>query len=130
MKKIKKVLSACALLVAAVSIGSARAADAAFEADSARLAALLAEPQKGDRLLWMRKGPFVAESGKLSEHRNLAKSLLARIDKEREGADVARKEVLRRRASPPPHPLVRQLRPAEIVAKPINPLDTKWVYGL
>ena len=57
-------------------------------------------------------------------------ALFARIDKEREGADAARNEVLRRRASPPPHPLVRQLRPAEIVAKPINPLDTKWVYGL
>ena len=74
------------------------AADAAFEADSAKLAAMLAEPQKGDRLLWMRNGPFVAEGGKLAEHRTLAKSLLARIDKEREGADAARKEVLRRRS--------------------------------
>ena len=98
MKTIKTAIAACALFAAVTSIGSARAADAAFEADSARLAALLAEPQKGDRLLWMRKGPFVAESGKLAEHRNLAKSLLARIDKEREGADAARKEVLRRRS--------------------------------
>ena len=98
MKTIKTAIAACALFAAVTSIGSARAADAAFEADSARLAALLAEPQKGDRLLWMRKGPFVAESGKLSEHRALAKSLLARIDKEREGADAARKEVLRRRS--------------------------------
>ncbi len=98
MKTIKMALSACALFAAVTSVGNARAADAAFEADSARLAALLAEPQKGDRLLWMRKGSFVAESGKLSEHRDLAKSLLARIDKEREGADAARKEVLRRRS--------------------------------
>ena len=97
MKAIKTVLSACAL-AAAVAMGSARAADAAFEADSAKLAAQLAEPQKGDRLLWMRKSPFVAERGKLDEHRRLAKSLLARIDKEREGADAARKEVLRRRS--------------------------------
>ena len=86
------------VLVAAVAVGSVRAADAAFEADSARMASMLAEPQKGDRLLWMRKSPFVAERGKLAEHRNLAKSLLARIDKEREGADAARKEVLRRRS--------------------------------
>ncbi len=98
MKTIKTALSACVLFAAVTSVGNARAADAAFEADSARLAALLAEPQKGDRLLWMRKGSFVAESGKLSEHRDLAKSLLARIDKEREGADAARKEVLRRRS--------------------------------
>ena len=96
MKAIKTVLSACTL--AAVFMGSARAADAAFEADSARMANMLAEPQKGDRLLWMRKSPFVAERGKLDEHRRLAKSLLARIDKEREGADAARKEVLRRRS--------------------------------
>ncbi len=74
------------------------AADAAFEADSARLAGLLREPQRGDRLLWMRKGPFVAERGRLAEQRDLAKSLLARIDKEREGADAARREVLRRRS--------------------------------
>ena len=74
------------------------AADAAFEADSARLAALLAEPQKGDRLLWMRNSPFVAENGKLFEHRTLAKSLLARIPAEQEGADAARKEALRRRS--------------------------------
>ena len=98
MKTINTALSACALFATVISIGNVRAADAAFETDSARLAALLAEPQKGDRLLWMRKGPFVAESGKLSEHRNLAKALLARIDKEREGADAARKEVLRRRS--------------------------------
>ena len=74
------------------------AADAAFESDSAKLAAMLAEPQKGDRLLWMRQSPFVAECGRLDECRNLAKSLLARIDKEREGADAQRKEVLRRRS--------------------------------
>ena len=97
MKAIKTVLSACAL-AAAVAMGGARAADAAFEADSARMASLLREPQKGDWLLWMRKSPFVAERGKLDERRRLAKSLLARIDKEREGADAARKEVLRRRS--------------------------------
>ncbi|MBR0067354.1 MAG: hypothetical protein IJQ00_07140, partial [Kiritimatiellae bacterium] len=97
MKAIKTVLSACAL-AAAVAMGSVRAADAAFEADSARLANMLAEPQKGDRLLWMRKSPFVAERGKLAEHRRLAKSLLARMSAEQEGADDARKEALRRRA--------------------------------
>ena len=97
-KNIKMIGAAVACAMGLSCVGIARAADAAFEADSAKLAALLAEPQKGDRLLWMRKGPFVAESGKLSEHRNLAKSLLARIDKERKGADAARKEVLRRRS--------------------------------
>ena len=97
-KNIKMIGAVVAFAMGLSCVGVARAADAAFEADSARLAALLAEPQKGDRLLWMRKGPFVAESGKLSEHRNLAKSLLARIDKEREGADAARREVLRRRS--------------------------------
>ena len=88
MKIVKTALSACALFAAVTSIGPARAADAAFEADSARLAGLLREPQRGDRLLWMRKGPFVAERGRLAEHRDLAKSLLARIDKERAGADA------------------------------------------
>ncbi|MBR0067452.1 MAG: beta-N-acetylhexosaminidase [Kiritimatiellae bacterium] len=97
-KNIKMIGAAVAFAMGLSCVVPARAADAAFEADSARLAALLAEPQKGDRLLWMRKGPFVAESGKLFEHRALAKSLLARIDKEREGADAARKEVLRRRS--------------------------------
>ena len=97
-KNIKMIGAAVAFAMGLSCVGIARAADAAFEADSARFAALLAEPQKGDRLLWMRKGPFVAESGRLSEHRNLAKSLLARINKEREGADAARKEVLRRRS--------------------------------
>ena len=97
-KNIKMIGAAVAFAMGLSCVVPARAADAAFEADSARLAALLAEPQKGDRLLWMRKGPFVAESGKLSEHRALAKSLLARINKEREGADAARKEVLRRRS--------------------------------
>ena len=96
-KAIRMVLSAFAV-VAAVYMGSVRAEDAAFEADSARLASLLAEPQKGDRLLWMRKSPFVAERGKLDEQRSLAKSLLARLGAEREGADAARKEVLRRRS--------------------------------
>ena len=46
----------------------------------------------------MRHGPFVAERGRLDEYRRLAKSLLDRIDKEREGADAQRKEVLRRRS--------------------------------
>ena len=91
------VLAAAAMLFVG-GISAVYAADAAFEADSARLAGLLKEPQKGDRLLWMRKGPFVAESGKLSEHRTLAKSLLARIPAELEGVDAARKEVLRRRS--------------------------------
>jgi hexosaminidase len=98
LRNVKMIGAAVAFAMGLSCVGVARATDAAFEADSARLAALLAEPQKGDRLLWMRKGPFVAESGKLSEHRALAKSLLARIDKEREGADAARKEVLRRRS--------------------------------
>ena len=71
-KNIKMIGAAVAFAMGLSCVVPARAADAAFEADSARLAALLAEPQKGDRLLWMRKGPFVAESGKLSEHRNLA----------------------------------------------------------
>ena len=97
-KNIKIIGAAVAFAMGLSCVVPARAADAAFEADSAKLAALLAEPQKGDRLLWMRKGPFVVESGRLAEHRNLAKSLLARIDKEREGADDARKEVLRRRS--------------------------------
>ena len=98
MKTIKMAMSACMLLAAMASIGNARAADAAFEADSAKLAAMLAEPQKGERLLWMRKSPFVAESGKLAEQRTLAKSLLARIPAELNGADAARREVLRRRS--------------------------------
>jgi len=97
-KNIKMVGAAVAFAMSLSCVVDALAADAAFEADSARLASLLKEPQKGDWLLWMRKGPFVAESGRLAEHRNLAKSLLARIDKEREGADAARKEVLRRRS--------------------------------
>ncbi len=97
-KNIKMIGAAVAFAMGLSCVVPARAADAAFEADSARLAALLAEPQKGDRLLWMRKSPFVAERGKLDERRRLAKSLLARIDKEREGADAARKEVLRRRS--------------------------------
>ena len=98
MKTIKMAMSACMLLAAMASIGNARAADAAFEADSAKLAAMLAEPQKGERLLWMRKSPFVVESGKLAEQRTLAKSLLARIPAELNGADAARREVLRRRS--------------------------------
>ena len=100
MKKVRHTLSVATVALAALFTGglSARAADAAFEADSAKLAAMLAEPQKGDRLLWMRKSPFVAESGKLAEQRTLAKSLLARIPAELNGADAARKEVLRRRS--------------------------------
>ena len=86
------------VLVAAVAVDGVRAADAAFEADSARMVNMLAEPQKGDRLLWMRKSPFVAERGKLDEQRALAKSLLARMPAEQEGADDVRKEALRRRA--------------------------------
>ena len=82
MKKVRHTLSVATVALAALFTGglSARAADAAFEADSARMANLLKEPQKGGRLLWMRKSPFVAESGKLAEQRTLAKSLLARID--------------------------------------------------
>lgn len=98
MKTIKMAMPACMLLAAMASIGGARAADAVFEEDSARLAGLLRETQKGDRLLWMRKGPFVAERGRLAEHRDLAKSLLARIPAELNGADAARREVLRRRS--------------------------------
>ena len=98
MKAMTTTLSVCVLFAAVAYIDNARAADAAFEADSARLANLLKEPQKGDRLLWMRKSPFVAERGKLAEHRRLAKSLLARMPAEQEGADDVRKEALRRRA--------------------------------
>ena len=99
MQKNMKMIGAVIVFATSLSCGVAvRAADAAFEADSARMASLLKEPQKGDRLLWMRKGPFVAEIGKLSEHRTLAKSLLARIPAELEGADDVRKEVVRRRS--------------------------------
>lgn len=47
-KSMKYLAAVFAAMVFAVP---AHAADAAFEADSSKLAAMLAEPQKGDRLL-------------------------------------------------------------------------------
>jgi hexosaminidase len=92
-----------ALACAAVPVLSFAAADAAtdaFEADSARLARLLAEPQKDAKILWMKHAPVTAECGQFAEQRRLAQSLTARLDDERRkaGADAARREDLRRRS--------------------------------
>ncbi|MBQ4199586.1 MAG: family 20 glycosylhydrolase [Kiritimatiellae bacterium] len=95
MKSCCNAFSAAVVLFAAAAMAQT---DPVFEADSERMAQLLAGPQNGDKLLWMRGGPVVNGRGGLCEQRRLAKSLLDRLPAEREGADAERKEVLRRRS--------------------------------
>jgi hexosaminidase len=93
--KISIGLSAAALLFISLS---SFAKDMSFEADSALMAQLLSEEQKGDMLLWMGKGPVEKTTGRVAKQRKLAQSLMARLELERKGGDAARKEELRRRS--------------------------------